>query len=86
MENLIEIPWQDLQADTLASLVEEFVTRDGTDYGEQEVLVQKKVDQVVEGIKRKHYLIVFDQESESVHIITKQQWQEYQNQSFDWLV
>jgi len=83
MENLIEIPWQDLQADTLASLVEEFVTRDGTDYGEQEVLVQKKVDQVVEGIKRKHYLIVFDQESESVHIITKQQWQEYQNQSFD---
>lgn len=83
MENLIEIPWQDLQADTLASLVEEFVTRDGTDYGEQEVLVQKKVDQVVEGIKRKHYLIVFDQESESVHIITKQQWQEYQIQSFD---
>ena len=83
MENLIEIPWQDLQADTLASLVEEFVTRDGTDYGEQEVLVQKKVDQVVEGIKRKHYLIVFDQESESVHIITKQQWQEYQNQSLD---
>ena len=83
MENLIEIPWQDLQADTLASLEEEFVTRDGTDYGEQEVLVQKKVDQVVEGIKRKHYLIVFDQESESVHIITKQQWQEYQNQSLD---
>lgn len=83
MENLIEIPWQDLQADTLASLVEEFVTRDGTDYGEQEVLLQKKVDQVVEGIKRKHYLIVFDQESESVHIITKQQWQEYQSQSLD---
>ena len=47
------------------------------------MLVQKKVDQVVEGIKLKHYLIVFDQESESVHIITKQQWQEYQNQSFD---
>ena len=74
MENLIEIPWDQLAADTLHALVEEFVTRDGTDYGVEEVALSRKVEQVTRGIKSKEYVIVYDQELDSVHIVTAQQW------------
>ena len=35
-EQPLEISWRDLSASALDSLIEEFVTRDGTDYGAQE--------------------------------------------------
>lgn len=74
MENLIEIPWDQLAADTLHALVEEFVTRDGTDYGAEEVALSRKVEQVVKGIKKKEYIIVYDQEMDNIHIVTAQHW------------
>lgn len=73
MENLVEIPWDALAPETLNALVEEFVTRDGTDYGEQEVALERKVLQVINGIKRKEFAILFDTEQESAHIVTRQQ-------------
>ena len=79
MNDLIEIPWDALDPDTLQRLVEEFVTRDGTDYGEQEVALERKVLQVVNGIRRKEYCIVFDNESQSTHILTRQQWRDAQS-------
>lgn len=81
MENLIEVPWDALASDTLNALVEEFVTRDGTDYGEQEVGLERKVLQVINGIKRKEYVIVFDAEQESVQIVTRQQWLQFKSSS-----
>lgn len=81
MENLIEVPWDALASDTLNALVEEFVTRDGTDYGEQEVALERKVLQVINGIKRKEYVIVFDAEQESVQIVTRQQWLQFMSSS-----
>lgn len=81
MDNLIEIPWDALAEDILNALVEEFVTREGTDYGQQEVALERKVAQVVNGIRRKDYVIVFDAEAESTHILTGQQWREAVRQS-----
>lgn len=74
MDNLVEIPWDALEPATLDALVEEFVTRDGTDYGEQEASLAQKVSQVIAGIKRKDYVILFDTEQDSVHILTRQQF------------
>lgn len=74
MENLIEVPWDQIAADTLQALVEEFVTRDGTDYGEHEIALSSKVSQVVKGIKNKEYVIVYDQEMDSVQIVTAADW------------
>ncbi|RLU03728.1 MAG: YheU family protein [Ketobacter sp.] len=71
---MIEIPWDQLAAGTLDALVEEFVTRDGTDYGAEEVALSRKVEQVVKGIKKKEYIIVYDQEMDNIHIVTAQHW------------
>ena len=42
------IPVDALEPDTLYSLAEAFVLREGTDYGEQEVELDVKVQQVLE--------------------------------------
>lgn len=69
---MIEVPWQELAADTLDRLLEEFVTRDGTDYGEREVPLAQKVEQVRTQLRRGLVLIVFDELSESVTIVTRE--------------
>jgi uncharacterized protein YheU (UPF0270 family) len=74
MSNLIEIPWDQLATDTLRALVEEFVTRDGTDYGEHEIALNTKVEQVLSGIKHKRFVIVYDQDMDSVQLATMQDW------------
>lgn len=35
------VPWDQLSAEALRGLIEEFVTRDGTDYGEVEVPLER---------------------------------------------
>ena len=40
------VPWQSLDPDTLQNLLEEFVSRDGTDYGEQELSLAQKAEQI----------------------------------------
>ncbi len=40
------IPWQTLDPDTLTNLIEYFVLREGTDYGEQEKSLSDKVNDV----------------------------------------
>ncbi len=46
------IPHKDLSADTLQAMVEEFVTRSGTDYGSNEAAMAEKVQQVVRQLEK----------------------------------
>lgn len=61
----MDIPWQELQPETLRALIEEFVTRDGTDYGEKEAAFETKVRQVHQLLVEGKIKIVFDPETES---------------------
>lgn len=45
------IPWQELATDTLNSLIESFVLREGTDYGEHERSLEQKVEDVRRQLK-----------------------------------
>ena len=65
----MKIPYEQLEADTLQALIEEFVTRNGTDYGEIEVPLEDKIDQVMEHLKRGKSVIVFDEKTTSCNII-----------------
>lgn len=66
---MIEVPWQEIAPDTLRALVEEYVTRDGTDYGEQEVSVARRVEQVMALLRRGELVVVFEPVDESVNIV-----------------
>lgn len=65
------IPHQQISPDALQGLIEEFITREGTDYGEAEFSLEQKVKQVERQLTRGDIVIVFDIASESVSILTK---------------
>lgn len=67
----VEIPASRLSRDALDGLIEEFVTRDGTDYGEQEYTLEEKKNAVARQLERGEVVIVFDPESETCNIIPK---------------
>jgi len=65
----VEVPYGDLAADLLRAVVESFVLREGTDYGEREVSLEDKVARVIAQLKRGEARIMFDPETESVSIL-----------------
>ena len=68
----VEVPWERLEAVVLEKLVQEFVSREGTEYGEREVMLTTKVKQVIEQLKEKKATITFDPETQTTHIISKE--------------
>ncbi|KUJ00775.1 YheU family protein [Vibrio sp. MEBiC08052] len=62
------IPWQTLEPDTLDNLIREFILREGTDYGEQEISLEEKVAQVKQQIQSGEAVIVYSELHESVDI------------------
>ena len=67
--NWITVPYTELAQDLLHAVVESYVLREGTDYGEREFSLQEKVAHVIGQLKRGEARIVFDPDTESVSII-----------------
>lgn len=67
--NAVIVPYDQISSDALQNLIEEFVTRDGTDYGEKEVPLETRVDQVMAKLKTGKAVIVFDLETETTTIL-----------------
>lgn len=65
----LKIPYDQLSTEALQGVIEEFVTREGTDYGEIEVSLETKTSQVLSQLKSGKAVIVFDQESETCNIL-----------------
>ena len=68
-EQMVVVPIEQLQPGTLARLIEEFVTREGTDYGHEMPALEKKVEQVRKQLERGKACIVFDGSSETFSIV-----------------
>lgn len=63
------IPHQQLDQETLQNLLEEYATRDGTDYGEREVSLVDKVASLRRQLENKTVVIWFEPGEESVNLI-----------------
>lgn len=65
------IPHEQLSIEALNGLIEEFITREGTDYGMDEVPLSVKVEQIKRQLKTGDVVIAFDPTLESVSLMTK---------------
>jgi uncharacterized protein YheU (UPF0270 family) len=65
----VVVPADELSAEALRRLVESFVLREGTEYGERDVALEDKVAQVLRQLERGEAAIVFDPASESIDIV-----------------
>ena len=68
------IPWKDLDNETLDNLIEFFVLREGTDYGEQERSLKQKVDDVRRQLHSGEVVLVWSELHESVNIMPRSQF------------
>lgn len=64
----MNIPWQDIDPDTLNNLIEYFVLREGTDYGEHEKSLSEKVDDVKSQLIAGSAIIVWSELHETLDI------------------
>jgi uncharacterized protein YheU (UPF0270 family) len=66
----MEIPHRSLKPETLRSVIEEFVLREGTDYGLSVYSLDQKVEQVYRQLERGDVVVVFDPEAETCDIVS----------------
>ena len=62
------IPVNRLSPEALQGVIEEFVSRDGTDYGEIEVSLETKFRQVKYKLETGLAILIFDDETETTNI------------------
>jgi uncharacterized protein YheU (UPF0270 family) len=65
----VPVPYREISAPALRSLVESFVLREGTDYGEHEVSLDEKVWQVMRQLERGEAEVMFDPNTNSVSVV-----------------
>jgi uncharacterized protein YheU (UPF0270 family) len=66
----VAVPYAELAPDLLHAVVESYVLREGTDYGEREFSLAEKVEHVIGRLERGEAQIVFDPETETVSIVS----------------
>jgi uncharacterized protein YheU (UPF0270 family) len=68
----LEIPWRQLSVEALQGVIEEFVTREGTEYGLRDVELETKVAQVRQQLERGEVRVYFDQDSGSCQLLRRE--------------
>ena len=71
MAQFLEIPPARLQPDVLQALLEEFASRDGTDYGEHETSLEQKVNSLRRQLTQGDITLLYDAASEHWDLLPK---------------
>ncbi len=70
----VEVLPTSLSPEALQNILESFVLREGTDYGVNELSLEKKVENLKRKLDRKDIFLVFDPNTESITFLTKAEW------------
>ena len=73
MTQFVEVPPQRLQPEVLQALLEEYASRDGTDYGEQELSLSRKVSNLRQQLQQGDLLILYEVEGEHWDLVPAEQ-------------
>lgn len=65
------IPHQDIDPNTLENIIREFVLREGTDYGMDDVEIAEKIEDVKAQLNQGSAVIVYSELYETVNIMPK---------------
>jgi uncharacterized protein YheU (UPF0270 family) len=67
----LAVPHGELSPEALRGVIEAFVLREGTDYGERDVPFETKVAQVLRQLERGEAQIMYDPETQGIAIVVK---------------
>ena len=82
-EAMIEINHRLLSHTAIENLILEVITRDDTDYGEHEITIQTKKDQLMRQLDNDLAVIVFSVEENICDIIKAEDFQKYQSLNYN---
>lgn len=71
----MEIPRAALSSEALHGIIENFILREGTDYGREEVAFETKFNQIQRQLDKGDIKIIFDPNTETVGMVTLTEWQ-----------
>ena len=69
-DDIIEVPYQQLSQEALTGVIEEYITREGTDYGDYEYSLEEKKSHIYKELKRGKIKIYFDIKTNSCQLVT----------------
>jgi len=71
----MQIPFEQLEAATLRSIIEHYVLEEGTDYGHEDHGLEEKVDSVMKQLKMGKAVVLFDpgEETCSIRLVSQLQ-------------
>lgn len=74
------IPLEQLNAETLTAIIEEYILREGTDYGAIDASKNDKITQVKRQLEQGSAVLVYSELHESVNILPKEQFTQQEQQ------
>ena len=70
----MDIPYNQLSESALLGVIEEFILREGTDYGQQEYSLQDKIDQIKAQLVNGQIKLTFDPDTETCNLERIEGW------------
>jgi len=67
------IPYNEISEPALQALIEDYVTRDGTDYGQDELSMREKSEHLLVLLKAGELLISYNEESQTCGLVNKEE-------------
>jgi uncharacterized protein YheU (UPF0270 family) len=74
----MEIPYEKLSPEALEGVIDDFILREGTDYGASEVGHESKRAQVLRQLQKEKIKLVYEPGSESITLLTLDEWRRTQ--------
>jgi uncharacterized protein YheU (UPF0270 family) len=71
---MMVVPYEKLSSDALSGVLEEYASREGTEYGSQDISMDSKVSQLKTQLIQGKALIVFDEESGTCNLMLKREF------------
>lgn len=70
------IPFDSLERETLENVLNDIVSRDGTDYGAYDLSLEQKREQALRALKSGEAVLLFDTESETIQLVANKALQQ----------
>lgn len=75
----IAVPFESLSRAAQEGVLNDFIYREGTDYGAVEASLAKKQNDLLRQIERGDVVLIFDPAMESVTLVTAREWKKIQS-------
>ena len=70
----MKIPFSELEGDVLTALLQEIVTRNGTDYGEVEISPDQQVLQIMHLLETNQVVLYWNSQTQSASILSAEEF------------